>query len=219
MVSASGHGCARLVTVSSSNTPSASRSPPRRGLKKGVKLESVSPVRLSPARSSFNLFTRIGYRTARGYNVRAYPTLEHGGERDENSPRGRRRPFVQEQDLRDRLEPRYRGGIPPQPKEIARSHSRVPARSPHPRPELRALRTANAPEEREVRRSDTRCSYGRLPLPCPERPSRRRTGGRMRPRRRPQRFYEGSSDWEMAGVAISSSRSSSWTLTDTFIFL
>src|SRR5215211_1628654 len=174
MVSASGHGWARLVTVSSSNAPSASRSPQRRGRKNGVKLERVSLVRLSPARSSFNLFTRIGYRTARGYNVRAYPTLEHGGERDEKSPRGRRRPFVQEQDLRDRLEPRYRGGVPPQPSAIARGSARVSTGSARPRPQLRPLRAAHAPEKCEVRRGDSECAYGRLPLPRPEGPRRRR---------------------------------------------
>src|SRR5215217_1835899 len=217
MVSASGQGCARLVTVSSSNTPSASKSPQRRGFKNGVKLESVSLVRLSPARSSFNLFTRIGYRTARGQNVRAYPTLEHGGERDEKSPCGCRRPFVQEQDLRDRLERRHRGGVPPQFQKIARSPSRVATRPARPRPQLRPLRAAHAREAREVRRNDARCPYGRLPLPRPERPGRRRAGGRLRPRPRPQCFHEGFADWELAGVAIS--RSSSWTLTNTFIFL
>src|SRR5215212_9158289 len=217
MISASGQGCARLVTVSSNNTPSARRSPQRRGLKNGVKLERVSLVRLSPARSSFNLFTRIGYRTARGYNVRAYATLEPGGERDEKSPRGRRRPCVQEQDLRDSLDARHRSSVSPEPQEVARGPARIPARSPHPRPELRPLRAAHAPEKRKVRRHDTRCPHGRLPLPRPERPGRRRAGGRLRPRRRPQCFHEGFADWELAGVAIS--RSSSWTLTNTFIFL
>src|SRR5215208_2078959 len=144
---------------------------------------------------------------------------EKGGERDEKNPRGRRRPFVQEQDLRDRLESGYRGGVPPQPQEIARSHARVPNGPARSRPQLRPLRATHASEEREFRRGNTRRPHGRLPLSRPERPGRRCEGGRLRPGHRTQRFHEGSSDWEMAGVAISSSRSSSWTLTDKFIFL
>ena len=49
--------------------------------------------------------------------MRAYPTLEHGGQRDEKSPCGRRRPFVQEQDLRDRLESRHRSSVS-QPRKL-----------------------------------------------------------------------------------------------------
>ena len=46
---------------------------------------------------------------------------------DEKSPRGRRRPFVQEQDLRDRLESRYRSSVSSAQEDCSR-----PCASPHP---------------------------------------------------------------------------------------
>jgi hypothetical protein len=146
--------------------------------------------------------------------VRAYSQPDYGGERDEKDPRGRRRPTVQEQDLRDGVPIQHRGGVSSQSQKGARSPSRIPARPARSRPELRPLRAASLAPEGEVRRGYAGCLYGRLPLARPKRPRRRRARGRLRPRRRPQRLYEGSADWEMAGVAISSSRLSLWTLGD-----
>src|SRR5215204_6888832 len=87
--------------------------------------------------------------------------LQHGGRRDEKGPGGRRRPPVQEQDLRNVIPTGHRGGVSEEPEEATRRFARVPTRPAGTRPELRPLRAADALEGSRVGRDHAGYPHGR----------------------------------------------------------
>src|SRR5215212_2289787 len=77
---------------------------------------------------------------------------QHGGQRDEKGSGGRRRPSVQEQDLRNVIPTGHRGGVSEEPEEATRCFTQFPTRPASSRPELRPLRAADDLEGGKVGR-------------------------------------------------------------------
>src|SRR5918994_4733528 len=107
---------------------------------------------------------------------------------DAKSAGSRRRPAVQEQDLRDRSRSWRRGLLPPQPEEAARGSANLTAGPPRPRTQLLTLRAPRAVTDREVRPSAPGRLHRRLPLARAGGSRAGRPRGWLRPRDGAQRL-------------------------------